>query len=38
MRVGKKLNWDASAMKCVNAPEADQYLKETYRPGWEIPA
>lgn len=35
MRTGKKLLWDAGAMKCPNAPEADQYLKETYRPGWE---
>ena len=38
MRVGKKLQWNASAMKCGNAPEADQFLKESYRAGWEIPA
>ena len=36
MRVGKKLHWDAKAMKATNAPEADQFLKERYRPGWEI--
>ena len=36
MRVGKKLSWDAKAMKCSNAPEADKYLKESYRAGWEI--
>jgi len=23
-------------MKATNAPEADKYLKETYRHGWEI--
>jgi predicted dehydrogenase len=36
MRVGKRLEWDAKAMKATNAPEADKFLKETYRPGWEI--
>jgi predicted dehydrogenase len=36
MRVGKKLQWDAKAMKATNAPEADKFLKETYRPGWEV--
>jgi len=36
MRVGKKLSWDAQAMKCRNALEADRYLKESYRAGWEI--
>ncbi len=38
MRVGKKLSWDAKALKCVNAPEADAYLRESYRAGWEIPS
>jgi predicted dehydrogenase len=33
---GKKIYWDAKAMKATNAPEVDQYLKESYRPGWEI--
>lgn len=36
MRVGKKLHWDAPGMKATNAPEADAFLKETYRPGWGI--
>jgi hypothetical protein len=38
MRVGKKISWDASAMKCPNAPEADRFLKQSYRAGWEIPS
>ena len=38
MRVGKKLSWDAKATKCPNAPEADRFLKESYRAGWELPA
>ncbi len=33
---GKQIHWDAKAMKATNAPEADQYVKEGYRPGWEI--
>jgi predicted dehydrogenase len=36
LRTGKKLYWDAKAMKATNAPEADKFLKETYRPGWEV--
>ena len=38
MRVGKKLSWDATSIKCSNAPEAEKYLKESYRAGWEIPS
>jgi predicted dehydrogenase len=36
LRTGKKLLWDAAAMKATNAPEADAYLKESYRKGWEL--
>lgn len=36
LRVGKKLEWDAKAMKAKNAPEADKLLNGTYRPGWEV--
>ncbi len=36
MRVGKKMYWDAKAMKATNIPEADSFLKESYRPEWEI--
>lgn len=36
MRVGKKMYWDAAAMKAKNAPEADKYIKGSYRPGWQI--
>jgi predicted dehydrogenase len=35
-RVGKKLEWDAAALKATNAPEADQYLRREYRRGWEL--
>ena len=34
-RVGKKLQWDADAMKATNAPEAEPFIKREYRKGWE---
>ena len=36
MRLGKKMYWDAKNMQARNMPEANQYLKESYRPGWEV--
>jgi predicted dehydrogenase len=38
LRTGKRLQWDSANMRAKNAPEADKYLKDTYRPGWEVPA
>ncbi len=35
-RVGKKLDYDAKSMKATNCPEADQYIKKTYRKGWVL--
>jgi len=37
LRTQKVLKWDAPNMKATNAPEADQYLREPYRAGWELP-
>jgi len=34
LRVGKKLEWDGPNMKALNAPEAAQFVKREYRPGW----
>jgi predicted dehydrogenase len=36
MRVGKKMLWDAAAVKSPNTPEADKYLRGSYRKGWEL--
>ncbi len=36
LRVGKKIRWDAANMKASNAPEADQFIRESCRKGWEI--
>lgn len=33
---GRKLRWDAANMKIVNVPEANQYLRRTYREGWNV--
>ncbi|MCP4259409.1 MAG: Gfo/Idh/MocA family oxidoreductase [Planctomycetes bacterium] len=35
-RVGKKLQWDAKNLKATNCPEADQYIRKTYRKGWVL--
>ncbi len=35
-RAGKKLEWDAAAMKFPNAPEAEKYLAREYRDGWVL--
>ena len=37
LRARKRLRWDAAGMKAVNAPEADAFLEESYRAGWELP-
>ena len=36
LRVGKKITWDGPNLKATNAPEAEQFIKGTYRSGWEI--
>ena len=36
MRTGKIIEWDAKAMKVTNAPEAEPFIKGSYRPGWEL--
>ena len=36
VRSKKVLLWDGPNMKATNAPEAEQYLKEPCRQGWEI--
>jgi predicted dehydrogenase len=36
LRTGLKLYWDGPNLKAANAAEADQFIKEQYRQGWEI--
>ncbi|MBI4586135.1 MAG: Gfo/Idh/MocA family oxidoreductase [Planctomycetes bacterium] len=35
-RSGKKIEWDAPALKAANAPEANQFLRREYRKGWSL--
>src|SRR5690606_28890719 len=33
---GQKIHWDAENMKAIGLPEADAYIKEPVRAGWEM--
>ena len=35
-RVGKKLTYDPKTGRVTNSPEANDYLKRTYRPNWTL--
>lgn len=34
--VGRKLQWDPVQLKCTGCPEADPFLRKTYREGWTL--
>jgi predicted dehydrogenase len=36
LRCGKRIEWDAKAMKAKGCPEADTLIKPTYRAGWSL--
>ncbi|MHC4329471.1 MAG: hypothetical protein ACYSWW_15265, partial [Planctomycetota bacterium] len=36
VRLGKKIEWDAKALKTTNAPEADELIRRRYRKGWDL--
>ena len=35
-RAGKKIEWDSKAMKVTNCPEAEPFIRLTYRDGWSL--
>ena len=35
-RAGKRIDWDAQALRIPNAPEAERFLGRDYRPGWRL--
>ena len=35
-RVNKRLEWDGPNMKATNAPEAEQFIRPTFREGWSL--
>jgi predicted dehydrogenase len=36
IRAGKKLEWDGPNLRCPNCKEADEFIRGTYRKGWEV--
>jgi hypothetical protein len=36
LRAGKKIEWDARAMKAKGCPEADRFVKPEFRQGWTM--
>jgi predicted dehydrogenase len=36
LRTGKAIEWDPSAMRVTNAPEAEAFVKPTFRNGWSL--
>jgi hypothetical protein len=34
--MGRRLEWDGENMKFTNLPEANQYVSNEYRAGWEF--
>jgi len=35
-RTGRKIVWNAEAMRATNAPQAEQYIGRSYRKGWSL--
>lgn len=36
IRSGQKIIWDAENLKCTNAPDANQFVRNEYRKGWSL--
>lgn len=36
LRCGKRIEWDAKSMKAKGCPEADEFIRTQYRPGWSL--
>ena len=36
LRTGKKIEWDAENMRAKNCPEAEAFIRSSFRKGWEI--
>ena len=35
-RVGRKIQWDPVNLKVTDCPEANEYIRREYRPGWTL--
>ncbi|MFT5108239.1 MAG: putative dehydrogenase [Pseudoalteromonas tetraodonis] len=38
IRLGGRIEWDAEALAATNSPEADAFVRKTYRKGFELPS
>jgi predicted dehydrogenase len=36
IRTGEKIHWDGPAMRATNCPEAEKYVRASYRSGWTL--
>jgi predicted dehydrogenase len=36
LRMGRRLEWNGAKMEFTNVPEANQYVRKEYRPGWKF--
>jgi predicted dehydrogenase len=36
LRTGRRIEWDAEQMRATGCPEADQYIRPSYRSGWTL--
>jgi len=36
LRTGKTIHWDAREMRASHAPEADVFIRGSFRKGWEL--
>ena len=36
LRTGKSIEWDSAAMRAVNCPEADAFIRPAFRNGWSL--
>jgi hypothetical protein len=36
LRAGKSIEWDAQKMRVTNAPEAEAFVRPTFREGWTL--
>ncbi|MCC7494852.1 MAG: Gfo/Idh/MocA family oxidoreductase [Fimbriimonadaceae bacterium] len=34
--IGQTVEWDVTGMRCTNRSELNEFVKRTYRPGWEV--
>ena len=35
-RTGKKIEWNSEQMRVTNTPDADRFLRRSYRDGWRL--